>query len=83
MKDNPDCLQIGNYCRYADAEGVVHDALIIGLVSVLDGIVNLSYDDGDRTVHNVRYSATPAPQRWGCAEDGEAPRWGEIDRIAR
>ena len=83
MKEDPECLQIGKYCRYADAEGFVHDALIIGLVSVLDGIVNLSYDDGDRTVHNVRYSETPALQRWGCAEDGTALRWGEVDRIAR
>jgi hypothetical protein len=83
MDRNPDCLQVGNYCRYADTEGAVHDALIIGLVSVLDGIVNLSYDDGDRTAHNVRYSETPARHRWGCTEDGEAPTWGEVERIVQ
>jgi hypothetical protein len=83
MDRDPDCLQVGKYCRYADAEGIVHDALIIGLVSVLDGIVNLSYDAGDRTAHNIRYSETPARHRWGCAEDGEAPTWGEVDRIAQ
>ena len=80
MNEDPECLQVGKYCRYADGEGVVHDALIIGLVSVLDGIVNLSYDKGDRTVHNVRYSVNPAPRHWGCAEDGEAVHWGEVDR---
>lgn len=83
MDKDPDCLQVGKYCRYADSEGIVHDALIIGLVSVLDGIVNLSYDDGDRTARNVRYSANPAPHRWGCAEDGEPVIWGDVDRVAR
>ena len=82
LKKDPDCLQVGNYCRYADAEGVVYDALIIGIVSVLDGIVNVSYDKGDRMARNVHYSETPALHRWGCAEDGEALTWGETDRIA-
>ena len=45
--------------------------------------VYVSFDDGDRTAHNVRYSENPAPHRWGCAEDGEAQTWGETDRIAR
>ena len=83
MKEDPSCLQIGKYCRYADREGVVHDALITSLVSVLDGIVDLSYHDGDIRVHNVRYSETPAVHRWGCAEDGVSPNWGEIERIPR
>jgi hypothetical protein len=84
MKKDPDCMLLGKYCRYADREGAVHDALITSLVSVLDGIVDLSYHDGDINVHNVRYSETPALHRWGCAEDGVAPNnWGDIDRIPR
>jgi hypothetical protein len=83
MKEDPDCLQVGKFCRYADREGVVHDALITSLVSVLDGIVDLSYQDGDINVHNVRYSETPALHRWGCAEDGVAPNWGDIESIPR
>jgi hypothetical protein len=82
MKEDPDCLQVGKYCRYADAEGVVHDAWIIGIVSVLDGIVNLTYDDGDRMARNVRYSENPALKHWGCTEDGEPLTWGDADRIA-
>ena len=31
-KEAPDCLQAGKYCRNADAEGLIHDALIMGIV---------------------------------------------------
>ena len=34
-KEAPDCLQAGKYCRNADAEGLVHDALIIFCNSVI------------------------------------------------
>lgn len=78
---NPSCLQTGASCRYADAEGDLHDALITAIVSAADRVVNLQYDAGRRRVANVRYSAEPARGRWGCADDGLRRRWSEAARL--
>jgi hypothetical protein len=53
-------------------------------IQALDGIVNLSSDDGDRTARNVHCSELPALHRRGCAEDGEAPTWGKsiVSRVS-
>lgn len=79
--DIPTCLQVGNACRYADASGVVHNAMITEIVSTLTRIVNLSYADGEYTAGNVFYSRDPAIERWGCADTGVPRTWGQTERI--
>lgn len=78
---NPSCLQTGAACRYADAEGQVHDAVIIAVVSTTGGVVNLQYDDGRRRVENVLHSPQPARERWGRADEGAPRVWGEFERL--
>lgn len=74
--ENPPCMQVGNACRYADANGVVHDALITELVNTFNGVINLSYNDGADEASNVLHSNRPTANCWGCAEEGAPQSWG-------
>lgn len=77
---NPSCLQTGATCRYADAAGQVHDAVIIAVVSTTEGVVSLQYHGGRRRAENVLHSPRPARERWGCADEGAPQSWGEVEQ---
>ncbi|HEU5014957.1 MAG TPA: hypothetical protein VFT66_20715 [Roseiflexaceae bacterium] len=79
--ENPPCLQIGNMCRYADAAGAVHNAVITDIVSTFHGVVNLMYNDGADEASNVPHSETPATNHWGCAEEGGPQTWASADHV--
>jgi hypothetical protein len=78
---NPSCLQIGASCRYADASGQIHDAVIIAVVSAPTGAVSLQYDDGRQRVENVLHSSQPAREHWGCADEGVPHPWSELKQV--
>ena len=77
---NPSCLQTGAACRYADAEGRVHDAIITAVISTTERVVSLQDDDGRQRAENILHSPQPARERWGCADEGTPVRWGVCER---
>ena len=80
--ENPPCMQIGTTCRYADANGVVHNAVITELVSTFNGVINLSYNGGADEASNVPHSDRPAANCWGCAEEGTPHAWADVERLS-
>ena len=79
---NPPCLQVGNSCRYGDAEGRIHDAIITDIVSTFTCVVNLSYNGGSNEASNVPHSDYPTANHWGCAEEGAPQSWASAVRAS-